>query len=191
MWCNQRDTSEQYETFRIDVKWVFFPLTTHYRDDMSRVLFYTQTYEWHIEILSSNWKIEIVAMSCRCGAQECTSLQFFFSSRCYFLSVVPFFSCLISKWLTNCRKMHVIIGPSVVTVIFFSGSLFFIIVISFVSFPTFSLWRKTTAYNFQTATFVVELTNLQVSSKSKEIRKKKGKQNKDANIIIIITSKVC
>lgn len=100
-------------------------------NDMSRVLLIRHNAiwlqnEWHFWFwVGQNLTIDAVCLGAFFSL-------FFFRSRNIqfrFYSVAFFVQLSHSKWETNCRKMHVIIGPSVVCVSFLSSScsLFFLI----------------------------------------------------------------
>lgn len=104
------------------------------------------------------------------------NVAFFFLARLnpFFYVLVHFFGCLISKWLTNCRKMHVIIGPSVVA---FVMSYFFRPVFFYFCLFIFSLFLSVFKLLFgdpQTGPFVAQLLNL--SSVEGNSWKRKPKQ---------------
>lgn len=87
------------------------------------IMQYVKNIEWHFLVfeLSENWDercLAVVVFSALHAFYRAHQSSFFFRSSSWF------FLCLVWKWLTNCRKMHVIIGPSVVVlvVIFFLWS---------------------------------------------------------------------
>lgn len=81
-----------------------FSLLTHYWDDMSRVLSYAQTY---LNDTLKYWdRRNVMSMRYKNALHYYVFLCLLLGAT--FFRWCPFFSCLISKWLTNCRKMHVI-----------------------------------------------------------------------------------